>query len=111
MPYIDDYDVESSKVVPATTSNYFIEVPSVVENVTADGVTVAYTAFAAAGRAWAMILELATSSPSTAMQVKLGQDSVGGAGCKSSETLIDNSRQSLRLSDCGLIPGASSNRV
>ena len=95
-----------SQVVPAQTSNYFVEVPSPVDAVTSDGVTVAYTAVAAAGRAWAMVLE-ATGSVSSAQQVKLAQDSLGGASCKASEQLIDNSRQSLKLTDCGLIEGQS----
>lgn len=98
-------------VVPATTSNYFIEVPTPVSAIAADGVTLAYTAYAAAGRAWAMILEVATSSPTTSKEVKLGQYSVGGPGCKPSEMIIDNSRQSLQLTDCSLIPGQSYNVI
>jgi len=106
-------------VVPAVTSNYFIEVPTPISTVTADGaqtvttdgVTVAYTAYAAAGRAWAMILEVATSSPASSKEVMLGQHSVGGAGCKPSEMLIDNSRQSLQLKDCSLIPGQCYNVI
>jgi len=93
-------------VVPSSISNFFVEVPLPVSNVTSDGVTLGFTAYAASGMAWAMVLEVGTQ-PASAAEAKLLQNSVGGAGCKPSEMLIDNSRQSLELDDCDLVPGHS----
>ncbi|CAE7671664.1 Fndc3a [Symbiodinium sp. CCMP2592] len=106
MAGMDDGQLSSVQlIVPSSVSNYFVETPSVLGNVTSDGVTLSFNAHAASGMAWGFVLEVGSASIASSTEAKLAQNSVGGAGCKPLEVPIDNTRQSMLFTDCDLVPG------
>eukprot|EP00930_Biecheleria_cincta_P025161 TRINITY_DN17949_c0_g2_i3.p1 TRINITY_DN17949_c0_g2~~TRINITY_DN17949_c0_g2_i3.p1 ORF type:complete len:5308 (+),score=711.55 TRINITY_DN17949_c0_g2_i3:64-15987(+) len=120
---LGDGTIESvAMTVPLVSSNYFTELPIVASTPTPDGVTLQYAASNLSGNAWAMLLApgatsvagldglpglpgLPVATVATVDEIKRGANSLGGPKCKPAEVVIDNERQSLVLSDCGLTRG------
>ncbi|CAE6964010.1 Fndc3a [Symbiodinium natans] len=103
---LDDGQVSSVQMMVASSvSNYFVENPAPLGNVTSDGMILTFNAYASSGMAWGFVLEVGSANVASSKEAKLAQNSVGGAGCKPSEVPIDNSRQSMLFTDCDLVPG------
>jgi hypothetical protein len=92
--------------VPDGVSNFFVEVPEIVGQPDEDGVGVAFTGYAFKARVWLMLSEV-WDAPSDILSIKLAALSLGGSNCKVAELDIDNTRQGISLTGCGLIPGRS----
>eukprot|EP00929_Paragymnodinium_shiwhaense_P071746 TRINITY_DN36441_c0_g3_i1.p1 TRINITY_DN36441_c0_g3~~TRINITY_DN36441_c0_g3_i1.p1 ORF type:complete len:6381 (-),score=1386.64 TRINITY_DN36441_c0_g3_i1:118-18219(-) len=90
-------------MVPAYASNYFTSIPR-TEDVTPDSMEVLFTAVAAQGHTWVMVVEN-DGSPLSVAGCKQVAASLGAFVCKPQEVLIDNMQTSIRLSGCGLASG------